>query len=332
MSVKASKTAIGIFVVGGVALIILAVIALGSGKLFTERPTYVMFFEGSVNGLKVGAPVLFRGVPVGTVSEIRMQINPKDLSVLIPVYVEIGDSKIQTLGSETLPHDVNAQKEITSQMIKRGLRSRLEMQSVVTGLLQVSLDFYPDTRARFVGAEPRYLEIPTIPTSLQMLAERVERLPLEKIFDRINLAVNGIQRLVNSPEMQGMAASIQQAANDTRTLIGRIDNQIDPMAQSFNGAAGRFEQLAATLEQEIGPLTSSLRHTSEEAGVMLQKAGTAFAQVQDMTSEDSPTFYRLRKALEELELAARSLRTLSDTMEQNPQMLLFGKQNLERKR
>lgn len=320
------------FVVGAVALIILGVLTLGSGRFLIERPTYVMFFEGSVNGLRVGAPVLFRGVPVGTVSEIRMRLDPKDLSVLIPVYVEIGDAKIQTLGSETLPRDVKVQQEITSQMIKRGLRARLEMQSVVTGLLQVSLDFYPDSPAKVVRAEPRYVEIPTIPTPLQMLAERVERIPIEKILDRINLAVDGIQKLVNSPEMQGMAGSIQQAADDARGFISRVDKQIEPMAKSLSGSAGRLEQLAGTLDREIGPLASSLKNTSDQAGIMLQRAGTTFAQVQEITAEDSSVMHRLNKALEELELTARSLRTLSETIEQNPQALLFGKKRLERNR
>jgi paraquat-inducible protein B len=332
MSMKANKTAIGIFVVGALGLIILGIVVLGSGRFLRERPTYVMFFSGSVNGLRMGAPVLFRGVPVGAVTEIRMRVNPKDLSVLIPVYVEVGDAKIQTLGSETLPRDVKAQQEITSQMVKRGLRARLEMQSVVTGLLQVSLDFYPDTPAKVVGADPRYVEIPTIPTPLQMWAERVERIPVEEILDRVNLAVNGIQKLVNSSEMQGMAGSMRQAAEDARGLMGRIDNQIEPMAKSLSGTAGRLEQLAGGLEREIGPLATSLRNTSDQAGIMLQKAGTAFTQVQDITAEDSSVLYRLNKALEELELAARSLRTLSDTIEENPQVLLFGKQKLERKR
>lgn len=332
MSMRASKTTIGLFVVGALGLIILGILVLGSGRFLKERPTYVMVFSGSVNGLRVGAPVLFRGVPVGTVSEIRMTVNPKDLSVLIPVYVEIGDAKIQTLGAERLPRDVNAQQEMTSQMIGRGLRARLEMQSVVTGLLQVSLDFYPDTTPKFVRVDPRYVEIPTVPTPLQMLAEKVESIPLDEILDRVNLAVDGIQKLVNSPQMQGMAGSIRQAADDVRGLIGRIDSQVDPMAKSLSGTAGRLEQLAATLDREIAPLTSSLKNTSDQAGFALQKAGATFAQLQEITDGDSSVLLRLSKTLEEMELTARSIRELSDSIEENPQVLLFGRQKVERKR
>ena len=332
MSMRASKTAIGFFVVGALGLVILGILVIGSGRFLRDRPTYVMFFSGSVNGLRVGAPVLFRGVPVGTVSEIRMQVNPKDLSVLIPVYVEVGDAKIQTLGSERLPRDVKSQQEMVAQMIKRGLRARLEMQSVVTGLLQVSLDFYPDTTPKLLGVDQRYVEIPTVPSPLQKLAEKVESIPLDEILDRVNLAVDGIQRLVNSPQMQGMAGSLRQAADDARGLIGRIDTQVDPMAKSLSSTAGRLEQLASTLDREIPPLTSSLKNTSDQAGIALQKVATTFAQVQEITNGDSSVMLRLSKALEELELAARSIRELSDSIEENPQVLLFGRKKVEGKR
>lgn len=332
MSVRASKTAIGMFVVGALGLIILGIVVLGSGRFLIERPTYVMFFSGSVNGLRVGAPVLFRGVPVGAVTEIRMRVNPKDLSVLIPVYVEIGDAKIQTLGSEAIPRDVKTQQEIIAQMVKRGLRARLEMQSIVTGLLQVSLDFYPDTSQKIVGAESRYVEIPTIPTPLQMLAEKVESMPVGEILDRVNLAVDGIQKLVNSPEMQGMAGSMRQAADDARGLMDRIDKQVEPLAKSLNSTAARLEHLAGVLDREVGPLAASLKNTSDQAGGMLQKAGTAFAQFQDITDDGSSVILRLNRALEEVEYSARSIRELADTIEENPGVLLFGKRKPERKR
>ncbi|HAR95696.1 MAG TPA: cell entry protein [Deltaproteobacteria bacterium] len=332
MSMRVNKTAIGLFVVGALGLVILGILAIGSGRFLRERPTYVMFFSGSVNGLRVGAPVLFRGVPVGTVTEIRMRVNPKDLSVLIPVYVEIGDAKIQTQGSERLPRDVKAQQEMTFQMIKRGLRARLEMQSVVTGLLQVSLDFYPDTTPKVIGVDQRYVEIPTIPAPFQMLAEKVESIPLDEILDRVNQAVDGIQKLVNSPQMQGMAGSMRQAADDARSLIARIDSQVDPMAKSLSSTAGRLEQLAATLDREIPPLTSSLKNTSDQAGIALQKVGTTFSQVQGITDGDSSVVFRLNRAIEELELAARSVRELSDSIDENPQVLLFGRQKAERRR
>ncbi|MFV9646304.1 MAG: MlaD family protein, partial [Desulfobacterales bacterium] len=85
MSKKASKTAIGGFVVGALALIVVGVLIFGSGKFLTKTQTYVMYFEGSVRGLNVGAPIVFRGVKIGSVTRIQLVANTDDLSFQIPV-------------------------------------------------------------------------------------------------------------------------------------------------------------------------------------------------------------------------------------------------------
>ena len=77
MSKQANKTLIGAFVVGATALVIAGILIFGSGDFFAERPKFVMFFEGSVNGLNVGAPVTFKGVKIGTVKEVNLYFNPK---------------------------------------------------------------------------------------------------------------------------------------------------------------------------------------------------------------------------------------------------------------
>jgi paraquat-inducible protein B len=100
MSKPANKTMIGIFVVAAIGLVVVAIVLLGSGKFFKDKPKFVMYFEGSVKGLTVGSPVVFRGVKIGSVTEIGMRFNPTDLSVLIPVYTELGDADIEMVGGD----------------------------------------------------------------------------------------------------------------------------------------------------------------------------------------------------------------------------------------
>ncbi len=136
MSKPANKTVIGIFVVVALVLVVGAVLILGSGKFFKNYPKFVMYFQGSVKGLAVGAPVNFRGVKIGTVTNIKMLLNPKDLSMIIPVYIEIEPDTIQTMeGSPSLETIVkeSGKAQLMPDMIKRGLRAQLEMQSIVTG-------------------------------------------------------------------------------------------------------------------------------------------------------------------------------------------------------
>ena len=75
MNKKISPTLIGVFVVGALALIVIAILVFGSGRLFRQSRDFVLYFDNSVNGLRVGAPVKFKGVEVGSVKDIRLQLG-----------------------------------------------------------------------------------------------------------------------------------------------------------------------------------------------------------------------------------------------------------------
>lgn len=308
MSKPANKTMIGIFVVVAIGLVVAGILILGSGKFFTDKAKFVMYFDGSVKGLAIGSPVVFRGVKVGTVTEIGMLFNKKDLSVLIPVYVELGEADVTMMDNDSPSAKKRDRKEMLyghlDAFIKRGIRAQLEMQSFVTGQLQIALDFFPDKPARFVGGPSKYPEVPTIPTQLQELTKRVEQLPIEEIGRKLQSTLDGIDRMVNSPETTRMVKSIGQAADETRTLIRDMDRQ-------------------------IGPLIASIRKTSDETATTLKKIRIVAGAIENSAGEDSVLVHRLNKTLDELERASRSLRTLADTVEQQPESLIFGKRNLK---
>jgi len=160
MSKPASKTMIGIFVVVAIALLVAAILILGSGKFFKDNPKFVMYFQGSVKGLSVGSPMVFRGVKVGTVTEIKMLLNPKDLSLVIPVYVEFERESLGAVpgseSSEMYKKATGTRGFLVKELIGQGLRAQLEMQSIVTGQLMVALDLHPDKPAKLVGYDPKY--------------------------------------------------------------------------------------------------------------------------------------------------------------------------------
>jgi paraquat-inducible protein B len=183
MSKQASKTLIGAFVLGALGLIIAGVVVFGSGKFLRKVEKAVMFFEGSVQGLQVGAPVVFRGVQIGHVTNIVLEVNEKDLTGHIPVYIEIYPHKVVPIGGGSFD------QRYRQALIEKGLRAQLELQSFVTGQLVVNLDFYPNTPIRLVGLEKEYPEIPTIPSGIEQLKKRIEQLPLKEIADRLNEAL-----------------------------------------------------------------------------------------------------------------------------------------------
>ncbi|OPY78441.1 MAG: Paraquat-inducible protein B [Syntrophorhabdus sp. PtaU1.Bin153] len=318
MSKPVNKKVIGIFVVVAIALVVGAILILGSGKFFKTYPKYVMFFEGSVKGLAVGAPVDFRGVRIGTVTEIKMMFNPKDSSIMIPVYVELGQGEVEITGVPA-PDLARMHREEGQELIKRGLKAQLEMQSFVTGQLMISLDFYPDKPARFVGADKRYPEIPTVPTTLQELTKRVEKIPIEQIFDKLGGALDGINKTINSAEMARIMRSMAQGVDDARALLQSIDAEIKPVAVDFRDTT-----------HEIRKLAVSATKASDHAGLALKSAQGAMGNIETMAGDDSVLAYRLNKTLGELENTARSLRILTETLDQQPQSVLFGKKKIGR--
>lgn len=309
---------IGIFVVVAIALVVAAVLILGSGKFFKTYPKYVMYFEGSVKGLSVGSPVSFRGVKIGSVTEIKMLYNPKDLSMLIPVYVELGEGNVEMMGRR--PEDrVKVAHQQAQELIKRGIRAQLEMQSIVTGQLMISLDFYPDKPARIVGADKNYLEIPTIPTTLQEIGQRLDKIPIEEIFAKLNSSLEGLNKTLNSPELGQIMRSTAKSVDDAGVLIRGLGAHLKPLVSDMQDTTQEFKKLAV-----------SATSASDDAGLALKKSHGVLNNIESLTGDNSLLAYRLNKTLGELENTARSLRILTETLEQQPQSVLFGKKRMGR--
>src|SRR5262245_13722215 len=163
MARRANPTMIGAFVVGGVLLAVIAVGVLGSGRFFRQLYPAVLFFKGDVNGLKVGAPVKFKGVPVGAVKAVMLSlgevIGERDPTkpFLVPVLIEFdGDSIVKRGIMGTLDTTV------LEKLVERGLRGQLKLESIVTGVLYVDLGMYPGTAYELQGDyRLPYPEIPT---------------------------------------------------------------------------------------------------------------------------------------------------------------------------
>ncbi|MFH0998387.1 MAG: MlaD family protein [Pseudomonadota bacterium] len=326
MSKPANKTVIGVFVIVAIGLVVGAILILGSGRFFRHYPKYVMYFESSVKGLSIGSPVVFRGVKVGSVTDIAMDFNPSDLSILIPVYVELGEETVNKSSQNILERDrTTMQEEYTQALIKKGLRAQLEIQSVVTGQLLIDLEFHPATKADFTGRDKRYAEIPTIPTQFQQLTKRLENVPIEEILQELRATLAGIHKMVNSPEAANLTASVSKGAEEARLLIQHIDKQVRPLAGSTNKAVQQIKNLAENMNKELVPLSVSIKNLADETGVTLRKSQAAFDKMDSAVGDDSALAYQLPKTLKELEGAARSIRLLANELRQQPEAVVWGK-------
>lgn len=333
MSAKASKTTIGLFVLGALTLAVGAIVALGSGMLFTKTYKCIMYFPNSVSGLEVGAPVVFRGVPIGSVQEISIEADASRLHFYIPVVVQILGSKIKLSSSkagtgkeaETL---AQARKEspgdLLTQLIDKGLRAQLVTQSFVTGQLAVSLDLMPDTPVRLVG-ESTLPEIPTAPSTFEKLTETIKRLPLQELVDRLIGAVTGIEKLVNSPELASMPGKIDSALTTGSDMLREIKSKIGPLAQNLDEAVQSYTELAKHLDRRTEGITSSTTKALDSFDATLKEGRGAISRFQKIVNSDSPTITDLNRALGEIGNAARAIRELADYLERHPEALIQGK-------
>ena len=359
MSKQANKTVIGAFLVGAVGLAAAGLIILGGGKFLTKRATFVMYFEGSVKGLSVGAPVVFRGVEIGQVKDIFIRADPKDFSARIPVYVEIDTQRVRA------PEDFR--KDPTKNfphLIEKGLRAQLDLQSLVTGKLQVNLDFYSDKKPRLVREDTEYTEIPTISTEFEKIKEKISKLPIDEIFGKLSASLTGIERIVNSPEIVETIGELRLAVADARKLLQDTDDWITPIGSSVHETIGSIKKLVEDTDMQIEPLAKDARSALVEAKKSLRqsrkflnaekgrtadmissikkmadaikkaadasrpaiiKAEKAIGNIQSITDANSEDRYMVNNMLKELSSAARSIRIWAEYLERHPEALIRGK-------
>ncbi len=332
MSKQANTKVIGGFVIGAVVLVISGILLFGSGKFFTHQRKFVLFFEDSVKGLNIGAPVDFRGVKVGTVTDIKIVLKKKDLSLQIPVFIEIEPDQI-TLDArmselEKLVEEKGT-KTFIQLLVNQGLKAQLAMQSLVTGQLGIHLDFYPDKPLRLVGKDPSFMEIPTIESSLSALSKTLENIPLAEIADKIAKTLDAIEKLVSDPEIKKTLAALPQTVEQAKAFLRDLDGQVKPLAARTELTLGDAQkmfvnaaQLAHSLEARIPSLIASLESTSKSAGETMKGANKA---VDQLTGANSPVRSELIKTLSEFSAAARSFRVFAQYLESHPEALIKGK-------
>ncbi len=296
MSRTASPTVIGAFVVAGVTLALVLIIVLGGGQLFRETVRVVVYFDGSVNGLRVGAPVKFRGIEIGSVKDVRINMSGmfRDArDIRIPVILEIDKDRLKAQGvTQTDLHD----RAQVQALVDRGLRAELATESLVTGVRYVALDVKPDTPARMehdpAVADP---EIPSVRGPLELAPEKINKflaslaeVDIASIGRSIDATAADAHRLLGSPQV-------------TRAIAG-----LDGLTKNLNRTVLELDKTTRALE----PMVAEWSQTATSARRLISPEGAFSSQ--------------LGATLNELQAAARSLRRLADHLDRDPGALLRG--------
>jgi paraquat-inducible protein B len=298
MGSRINPTTIGAFVVSAIVLVIAGVFLFGGGKFFQERLPYVLFFESSVEGLNVGAPVIFRGVQVGQVTDISAIADPQTFDIRIKVKIEIVRGSVKV---DDKSHRFEDPHQAMEGLIRKGARATLRMQSFVTGVLYVALDFFPNTPIRLLALDPTLPELPTIPSDMDQLKSSVQqamadlrKLPLETILTEVLAVLKRVNSLLDAPEIKQTMVALREVMTDTRQLVANADNQIGSLGPKLGGtaevASKALETMRVTLldaqklvrdvDVQVAPLAGGAKETLTSAKDALTAARSALVQAQ----------------------------------------------------
>jgi paraquat-inducible protein B len=334
MSAKGNPVIVGGFVIGALVLLIVALIVLGGGRFFEERRSFVSYFEGSLKGLRVGSNVLFRGVRVGFVSDIRVEVDDDGEEFLVPVTFQILPEAIALVDPAERLLSTGRSPELEA-LIDRGLRTRLEMESFVTGQLVIELDFYPDSPVNLHGSPEGVPEIPSISSNIQQVLEGMRKflteiqskVDVDELLQNITSVLNGIDTLVNSEDLQGALAGLNRLAN-AEELLAIPARALETLAATQQALA-EIRNMVTTTDEAVQGLLADAEESLDALTMALRDAGGLLEGLATELGGDSELNYQLRRTLEETHGAARSLRHLVDFLERNPEALLRGRRGPE---
>ncbi|QJE98108.1 intermembrane transport protein PqiB [Luteolibacter luteus] len=255
-------------------------------SIFVPDRRCLLFFDQSVRGLTVGAPVEFRGIPLGRVTDISFENSPSGDS-RVPVLIEI-DSDVLKKAVE----NVDQSQDVLAEGVRRGLRASLSTGSLLTGALFVALDFVPNAPPATLTKSGEFDVIPTQSSGLAQLEDKInsilaklERLPLEETLDKFGNAADEIAITVK--DARGAIDEAEAALAQAKKLLARDETQ---------------------------NLTAELEATLKEVRGSVESLGPNGAMQGD-----------LARTLDELRAALRAFKTLSDSIEEKPNSLLFGR-------
>jgi paraquat-inducible protein B len=313
---------VGGFVLGALALAVAAILLFGKSHFFQKSSRAVVFFNDSVAGLTVGAPVTFHGVQVGTVQGISIQFWAETLQARIPVFLELAPDAIIWEGGKMAEGITDYRR-----LVQAGLRAQLAQQSLVTGQLRVDLDFRPGTAAQLVGAVADLPEIPAVPSQLTQLQNQLAQVPV--LMESVQRALVSIERLSN--HMDGELAPLAQSARQTADAATQT-------LQAANAAIHQTQAQASTTLRELNELLPAARAQIDARGDELGRALTdadntvrsaraLLESLNALAQPSSPLRSDLEAAARDLAATTSSLREVAGTVERNPSVLLRGRRN-----
>jgi paraquat-inducible protein B len=253
-------------------------------KSYTSKIRFVMYFEDSVRGLSVGAPVEYKGIKIGSVVSLRLEDDARTSSLRIPVEVELEPERVVRQGEQMKRAPLAA----FQTMVKRGLRARLQTGSLLTGQLYVDLDLQPDAPLRLIGHQGAVPELPTVQADLEKasttvrgILNKLDKVDLLGISKELHGTLKGANALANHKEIERSLSDLSASLATLRSLAGKIDQRADPVMDQLGGTLSAARSLTQKIDQRADPVMDQLGGALSAARSLTQKIDQRVDPVMD---------------------------------------------------
>ena len=311
MSLEKRKASVGAFILCAIGLLVIGILTLGGSKYFSNETEYQLYFSNSVTGLSVGAPVLIRGVPMGTVTHIELlgMDSKDDMITMVSI-------RFNSDASEGAGIDENQQQELIREMVSKGLRAQLQTASFVTGQACIMLDFFPETEAVFVSSNT-LTEIPTIKSPIQTLSQTFRKVHIEKIASDLQTSVEHLNNLFGSGRIENTLQSIEDTFTTLNTLL-----------KGFEKTPALTERILSNMDKSTAAapdIMADLRKSVEKISQTMDEVHSLAASARAFVDPNSAMATQLSNLVRDGAAATRSLRHFADTLDRNPESILLGR-------
>ncbi len=317
MSKKANPTAIGIFIFLGLILLVGGLLLFTSSKLFSASRKCIIYFDNTLSGLNVGAPVKFRGVTIGSVSQVMIRYNQATNDQAMPVIIEIQEDLIRKrlVGPTAFKNIKSVDDEV-----KKGLRATLATESLVTGVLYVELENEESPPpAVYHQLVPVYVEIPSRPTEIQRLLQNLAKIDLPDLQQKLTSLITRADSVLASVKMDDISRDLTNLLVSANRVVTTPD------------LTNAFTSLKTALDQYRALGANVNTNTLVQLNRALEQIRGGMENFRDTLSADSSLRNELGITLEQLTDAAQSVSALAEYLRNHPNGLLTGRKPISEK-
>jgi paraquat-inducible protein B len=326
---KISPAVVGVFVIGAMLLIVVALLAFGGVNFFSKPQRFLVYFDESIHGLDLGSPVKLRGVRVGRVAELNIRYSAATNKSVVAVVCEFSRNMI--VDDQGKPIDVSDRAALQA-MVDHGLRAQLGVVGLATGLLFVELDFYDPHQYPAAVADPgaKHLVMPSVPStiseyqaSLTEILSDLKRVDFAGLSRNLNATLATANQKLQGFDTARLSEHWVKTADAIQAMVS--DPEIKQAFVNLNTTGGDLRALIARLDAQVQPTSDKLAQTLLEAQKALVAFNAASTSAQRFIAAQNGIGEDTNRLMEQLREAAASVQRLADFLERHPNAIITGR-------